>query len=292
MTARPNAFPLFALVCAAVLAVTGCEDDVAVQSNLPSDGEFLGASNGTLVLFPAGVNANLALLRSSANYALMADPQRRLRSMVPTSVARDVVADEVADARYDSTAGAWSVTGSATSGDSLDFTYEASIVWYDTLGARQSEIVPGLTERGTFRESVDLTFRTGDFDSLTSYETRLHCDLVVDVRVPLSAAATRDTFFVDVTGDVLVRSKDAGADSPIEVVDFQGRLFGGTGPNTNNSNCYRASEAMTARWNELEAIFQINSSGSVSISWYDPDDTIQGVKRILFAQPPLPMECR
>lgn len=282
MSARPILLLLVAAVVGLGLMSSGCEDDVVVSAGLPSDAEFLGATSGTLAMFPGAINPNLGLLRFSSQYELLADVQRRLRASIPSAVANAVVADETASATYDSVAGEWIITGSATSGDSLTFAYDARVAYFDTTGARQSTVIAGLTERGEFRESVDLSFRTGDFDSLASYEVQLDVELFADILVP--ASATEDTFRVDVEGLVRVRSKAPGDSTAIEDAGIEGRIVGLVGPRRNSNNCLRNSNAMTVLWNGLEASFQINSNGTTSIAWFDPDDTIQGVDRILFTQ--------
>lgn len=273
-------FVLLAIVLAAVLASTGCEDEITGDDGVPSIGEFVEASRGVRWAYANGITPSLPRLRLGEQLDVLPDPRRRLRGLVPAAVA-NAIDPGTATATYDSTAGAWRVSGSATSGDTLVFTYEGHVAYFDTLGRAMREVVDGETAIGELTESVDLTFRTGDFETGPSYDVRVVATTTVDVLLGGTNTAPRDTLIVR-SRTRLFRNSLAPDDTLR--VDFDAEFAGRIGPRRDNSsNCISPTQTFTARWNGLEATLSV-ASGNVRVSWFDPEDSIQNFRRILFEQ--------
>ena len=279
MTLRSTALALAALL-AVLLATTGCEDDITADDGTPSIGEFIEASTGARSLYANGVSTNLRRFRLADQAEVLADPRRRLRGLVPVGVANAVDRGQ-ASSSYDTTAGEWTIVGQATSGDTLSFTYEGRIAYFDTVGRAMRDVVDGVTLTGTMNESFELLFRTGDFDSLASWDVRLAMDSAVDVLLGGTTPSPADTFFVSSEASLF---RDALAPGDTSRIDFAATFGGRIGPRLENtSQCLTPTQLFDGRWNGLEATMNV-SSGGFRISWYDPDEAIQDFQRILFEQ--------
>lgn len=291
MPARPHSFALIAALIAAAVATTGCEDDVVFDDGIPADEVFLAATRGAIAAHPPAVNANLQLLRASTQLELVAGVERRLRTVVPAAIARDVDADETVDATYDETRGEWTITGRATSGDSLEYTFDATISYIDSTGARVPDVEFGAVAFGEYRESYALDFRTGDFATTESYEASIRTELAVDIAFP-ALLAQADTFFVDADTEFSLRTKAAGDTTEVLTRAIDARYLGQAGPNRNNSTgCFTASAGLTVLWREFEGRLQISNNVNARLEWQRPEDEIQDVPRILFTQS-LPLDCQ
>lgn len=290
---------VLALGIAALLAVAGCEDDVVVDDGIPSDQEFIDATQGVLVLHQAALDVNLQRLRSNGDRSTFGSLQRRLRRLVPRAVADSVQAGETVSADYDSVAGEWVLTASATSGDSVDYRYDARLVYVDTTETRVPDFTRGLVLRGVLEEEISLRFRTGDFDSLASYEIDMTTSMRVDIEFDDVTIAEGDTFNVRLDGMVRGRQKAVGDTSVVDAFGIDATMRGPVGPRlaAGGSNCYEIIEQaevddpdMQVNWGDLVATYTFRQDGT-TIQWFDPADTIVGTQRFRFAQSRLPVSC-
>jgi hypothetical protein len=278
---RPHRFGLItALACA--LLVPGCEDEVTEGGGIPSDEQFLEATDAGSLIIAGGVNTNLGRFRAFGNLETLSNVEKRLRAFVPASVVEAVDYAETAEATYDSSAGRWQIQGSAASGDSLAFEYSATVAYFDSLGRPMPAIVDTLTERGALTESVDLFFRTGDFDGTASYEARLRMQLEADVHVGGTAVAPADTFFVTGTSSVYRRALAPDDTSEVGLDDVG--MAGEVGPErSRDTRCFRANE-FNLFWGRWRADVAITNAAVVRFDWLDPDETIGDRERIRFTQ--------
>jgi len=290
---------VLAIGLAALLAVSGCEDDVDTDDGIPTDQEFIDATQGVLVLHQAALDVNLQRLRTDADRTAFGTLQRRLRRLVPRSLADSVDASETVSAIYDSTAGAWTITSTATSGDSIDYRYDARLVYVDTTETRVPGFDRGSVLRGILEEDVSLRFRTGDFDSLASYEIDMTTSMRVDIEFDAMALSEGDTFNVQLDGTIRGRRKAVGDTAAVDTFGIDATMRGPVGPRIANggSNCYEIIEQIEADdpdmrvdWGDLVATYTFRQGGA-TIRWYDPADTIVGTQRFRFAQSRLPVDC-
>jgi len=278
---RPHRSGLItALACA--LLVAGCEDEVNEDRGIPSDEQFLEATDAGALIITGGMNTNLGRFRASGDFETLSNVQKRLLAFVPSSVVAELQYTETAQATYDSSAGRWEVQGSAASGDSLAFEYSATVAYFDSLGRPMPTIVDTLTERGALIESVDLFFRTGDFDSTASYEARLRMQLEADVHVGGTAVAPADTFFVTGTSSVYRRALAPDDTSEVGLDDVG--MAGEVGPErSRETRCFRANE-FNLFWDRWRADVAITNASVIRFDWLDPDETIGDRERIRFTQ--------
>ncbi len=278
---RSHRFGLItALACA--LLVPGCEDEVNDDSGIPSDEQFLEATEAGSLIIAGGVNTNLGRFRAFGAFETLSNVEKRLLAFVPASVVAALDHSETAEATYDSSAGRWEIQGSAASGDSLAFEYSASVAYFDSLGRTMPTIVDTLTERGALRESVDLFFRTGDFDSTASYEARLRMQIEADVHVGGTAVAPADTFFVTGTSSVYRRALAPDDTSEVALADVG--MAGEIGPERGReTRCFRSNE-FNLFWDRWRADVALTNAAVIRFDWLDPGETIGDRERIRFTQ--------
>ena len=300
MSQRPYRFALLA-AAATALFVAGCEDEVTVDDGVPSEAEFLSVTRAATHVMAAGVNTNLGRAAVvGVDLTWLADVERRLGVLVPTSAYDASAFVEDVSALYDETTDQWVIEGTTTAGDSLDFDYSGRVAWFDGNGQPMRDLVfdpqdttGASTTTARLVESVRLRFRAGDFETRPSYDVDLVIDLDVDILLDRTTATPRDTFLVDAVGSIVRRVQAPVDTSTVGVTGLA--LRGRLGPARSNNGCYTVPSAsitdrMHLQWDRWFGRLTSTASG-ISIAWLDPEETITGKERIRFEALNLPLDC-